>query len=109
MNFLWRNDQYQNPSGAKSNDYLVLGTVRGHSTAITEWLKQGIPWQDVAKNAGTSVKMLKEHYDHVSVEYHAERFEMMVELNKMDDNKELAKAVVDEMEARKKLEEDKEE
>ncbi len=60
--------------------------------AITEWLKQGIPWQDVAKNAGTSVKMLKEHYDHVSVEYHAERFEMMVELNKMDDNKELAKA-----------------
>ncbi len=35
---------------------------------------------------------------------YAERFEMMVELNKMDDNKELAKAVVDEMERRKKLE-----
>ncbi len=49
--------------------------------------------------------MLKEHYDHVSVEYHAERFEMMVELNKMDENKELAKAVVDEMERRKKFEE----
>ncbi len=47
--------------------------------------------------------MLKEHYDHVSVEYHAERFEMMAEFNKMDDNKALAKAVVDEMERRRKF------
>ncbi len=59
----------------------------------------------MAKNAGSSVKMLKEHYDHVSVEYHAERFEMMTEFNRMDDSKELAKALLDEMERRKKLEE----
>ncbi len=53
----------------------------------------------------TSVKLLKEHYDHLSVEYHTEHFEMMAEFNRMDDNKELAKALLDEMERRKKLEE----
>ena len=38
-----------------------------------------------------------DRYDHVSVEYHAERFEMMTEFNRMGDNKELANMVVDEI------------